>query len=513
MTEVLTSAQMRAIETAAFRSGEALSSELMERAGQAVVAAILAEGARRGDLPRRALVACGPGNNGGDGYVVARLLHDMGWDVRVAHFGPLDRMSPEAGENFRRWRERGGEQRWEPEMLETLPPSVVVDAVYGIGFRGSWDQPPALERLGVLSRRPGWLRVAVDIASGVDADTGRSGASITPMDLTVTFHAPKIGHVLLPGAEIGGRLHVADIGLRPGSGDWRGAAGPVDLVGPPDFALLAKGNAAHKFTHGHALVLGGETGRGGAARLAARAALRIGAGLVTVGPPSDALAENAARLDAVMLRPLDDAEGVERALADRRITALCLGPGLGIERAERLLPAALSAGRVLVLDADALTALAMRDDSFAGLHEHCVLTPHGGEFARLFPDLAEAMSGEFAISRIAAVRQASARAGAIVLLKGADTVIGGPDGRVAVHSAVGEMAAPWLATAGSGDVLAGLITGLLARGVAPRDAAAAAVWLHADAARRFGPGLLAEDLPDTLPECLRALANPARGRV
>ncbi|MFN7051804.1 MAG: NAD(P)H-hydrate dehydratase, partial [Gemmobacter sp.] len=251
-------------------------------------------------------------------------------------------------------------------------------------------------------------------------------------------------------------------------------------------------------------------GRGGAARLAARAALRTGAGLVTLGCPPAALAENAARLDAVMLRPVGDAAELGDILADPRISALCLGPGLGLEdSAQALLATALHSGRPIVLDADALTLIARNPGLVGALHPACVLTPHGGEFARLFPDLAahlaaDAASGP-AVSRLDVVRQAAARLGCTVLLKGADTVICGAAGQAALHGAVYDEAAPWLATAGSGDVLAGFIAGLLARGFAGPVAAATAVWLHAACGRSFGPGLIAEDLPEELPKVLRGL--------
>ena len=507
MTEVLTSAQMRAIEDTAFRAGVVTPLELMERAGQAVVAAILAEGLRRGGLPRRALVTCGPGNNGGDGYVVARLLHGLGWQVDVAHFGALDRMSPAAAENFRRWRQVSETSRWDADSLAEQLPGVVVDAVYGIGFRGGWDRPPVLELLDRRSREKGWLRVAVDIASGVDADTGRQGAELAPMDLTVTFHAPKLGHLLLPGAEIAGRLVVADIGLHPENDLWRGDLPPVRRVEQPEAGTLDKATEGHKFRHGHALILCGPAGAGGAARLAARSALRVGAGLVTLVCPPEAVAENAARLDAVMIRA---AAELPVLLADRRVTAFCLGlgPGFGVARAASVLAQVLTAPAV-VLDADGLTALAEQRDLMP-LATPAVLTPHEGEFARLFPDLGERLAG--GENRVELMREAAARAGATVLLKGAVTVIAEPSGAVWLHAAVGEEAAPWLATAGSGDVLAGLIAGLLARGFAPARAARVAVWLHAEAARRFGPGLIAEDLPDMVPGCLRALGVGAGRR-
>jgi hydroxyethylthiazole kinase-like uncharacterized protein yjeF len=269
---------------------------------------------------------------------------------------------------------------------------------------------------------------------------------------------------------------------------------------------LAKSAEAHKYDHGHALVLAGGPGRGGAARLAARAALRVGAGLVTLVCPDGALAENAARLDAIMLRGVAEIDDLVEILADARITSVCLGPGLGTsEMAIAQLEAVLGAERATVVDADALTVFEDAPDVlFAMVHDQCVLTPHMGEFRRVFPDLApDAAQGGAA--RAKAVRAAAARAGCTVLLKGPRTLVAAPDGRAWVSDATGTAAAPWLATAGSGDVLAGLIAGLLARGLAPGDAAATAAWLHAEAARSFGPGLVAEDLSEELPKVFRAL--------
>ncbi len=272
-------------------------------------------------------------------------------------------------------------------------------------------------------------------------------------------------------------------------------------------ARLSKSNTGHKFSHGHALVLSGGVGQGGAARLAARGALRIGAGVVTLGCPSAALLENAMALDAVMTRKVPDAAALCAMLADPRITALCLGPGLGLSDQKRdLIKSALASDRATVLDADALTLLSQNSDLFDLLHARCVLTPHAGEFARLFPDIAARLSADAttgpAYSKVDATRDAAAKAGCTVLFKGPDTVIAQPDGTACInHSAD----TPWLATAGSGDVLAGFITGLLARGFAPLEAAQTGAWLHTEAARSFGPGLIAEDLPEELPKVFREL--------
>lgn len=482
MVELVTTAQMRAIEAEGFARGLD-SRELMERAGAAVVSEILA----RWPQPLRLTVLCGPGNNGGDGFVIARLLAAQGWPVSVFLLGEAGRLPPDARANHDRWAE--GQPVAALEAFQPDDCDLVVDALFGIGFSRPLAPSMALDRL----RSSALPVVAVDLPSGLNADTGTVVAPSLQATLTVTFHRAKPGHYLGAGPDQCGELVVADIGLD---------AVPVrtlELVQAPKAARLSKAAQAHKYGHGHALVLSGGVGRGGAARLAARAALRVGAGLVTVGCPPAALSENAAQLEAVMLTPVRDAAALRDLLSEPRLGALCLGPGLGLARARDLVPRATEARRPMVLDADALTAFSEApDDLFMALHDACVLTPHAGEFARLFPDLDLA-------DPVAAVRAAAARAGCTVLLKGRATLIASSDGRAGLHAAAYGREAPWLATAGAGDVLAGLVTGLLARGMEPFDAAAIAAWLHVEAARGFGPGLIAEDLPDLLPQVLRAL--------
>lgn len=279
-------------------------------------------------------------------------------------------------------------------------------------------------------------------------------------------------------------------------------------ISPERLPLLALRKAhGHKYTYGHALIVSGGAGQTGAARLAARAALRVGAGLVTLAAPADACSEIANHITAIMLRELKNAQGVAETLRDDRMNALCIGPGLGITPAgAEMLRAVVMAGRACVLDADALTLLAQDRKLFAALHKGCVLTPHGGEFARLFPDISERLTADTKLSKSAAALMAAERAGCVVLLKGAQTVVAQACGQVAVHHAKGDRAAPWLATAGAGDVLAGFITGLMARGFTPGQAAETAVFLHVECARAFGPGLIAEDLPEEVPQVLRALS-------
>lgn len=531
-TEVLTTAQMRAIESAAIASGEATGLELMERAGRAVAGQIRLRWPKAG----RATVLCGPGNNGGDGYVIARLLHRAGWRVRV--LGMDNTPGPDAAEMKRRWRETGGiGPLTETEMMHDPDSDVHVDAIFGIGM----TRPPEGEISEILARIYGkrgdgfWFRerlVAVDCPSGLCLESGEPfpfpqgrGTFDSPARLTVAFDSPKPGHLIGLGPTLCGELIVADIGLkrcRERNPDSRGLR-PVRLeaiwpdldisderrIGPSPADRLEKHPFAsqHKYSHGHALILAGGPARGGAARLSARAALRIGSGLVTVGPPQDALPEHSGQPDALMRHAIDDADALRDLLADSRMNAICIGPGCGVKRAAALLAGALPARRPIVLDADALTALSGEPDLMAALHQDCVLTPHKGEFARLFPELADRLAETPtkgpAYSKLDAAREAAARCGAVVLLKGPDTVIAAPDGRARIHSAFD---IPWLATAGAGDVLAGIITGLLARGCPPLDAASLGALIHAKAARAFGPGLIADDLPDMIPQALREMA-------
>ncbi|WP_158964657.1 NAD(P)H-hydrate dehydratase [Chachezhania sediminis] len=559
MTELLKASEMRALERAAIESGAVTGLELMERAGQGVVAAIFEtwpelDGAKseRGAGPsrspeylereeggRRALVLCGPGNNGGDGFVVARLLRERGWRVDVFLLGDPEKLPPDAQANCQRWLAMGEVRTWDVGDIRAFycgneaDQFVIVDALFGTGLTRplSGDDfetlfhtfmPDAIR--GNNPHRRSDKFVAIDVPSGMDSDSGRNFGGF-PAHLTVTFHRAKIGHYMadecLPygGAAGCGDVVVADIGLDealarlPAEVRNPNGSGVCRLVGAPRKAQLDKTAASHKFSHGHALVLSGGPGRTGAARLAARAALRVGAGLVTLGVPPAAMQEVAAQVTAIMQKPVRDAAALADVLGDRRITALCLGPGLGTgSREADLVDTAVRGDHApygVVLDADALTLVAGDRELFGALHPRCVLTPHGGEFARLFPEIhakfvAPAERGP-AYPKVDATRDAAARAGCVVLFKGPDTVIAAPDGQVAVHAAVHDRAAPWLATAGAGDVLAGLIAGLMARGLAPMEAAEAGAWLHVECARAFGPGLIAEDLPEMLPQVLRQL--------
>ena len=543
MTELLTAAQMRAIEQAAISSGEVTGLELMERAGRGVVEAIFEEWPELQKAPHRAVVLCGPGNNGGDGFVVARLLKEWGWEVEVFLYGDPDKLPPDARVNYERWGKLGEVAELDGVAVEHATADVFVDAIFGTGLSRELRGQPSSVANFLRQRR--WRKschvVAIDFPSGICSDSGRVLRGAGPADLTVCFEREKVGHRLAEGPGYCGKVVVKPIGLqgRPRKPDpayfpererWL-ADGSVPDVGAYlnhtphhsyDLYLLDKhvhkfGDhhretlGQHKYTHGHALILSGGPGKTGAARLAARGALRIGAGLVTLACPQQALWEVATHVTAIMCHPLDGAPGLAELLEDERLNALCLGPGMGLGAdTQHLVMAALKANRATVLDADALTRFE-RDPQvlFDALHENCVLTPHAGEFKRLFPDIAEKLAAPAtkgpAYSKVDATREAAARAGCTVLYKGPDTVIADPAGRCAINSSAYDRAAPWLATAGAGDVLAGFITGLLARGFGPMQAAETAAWLHTECALSFGPGLIAEDLPEELPKVFRQL--------
>jgi len=458
--------------------------KLMENAGRAVAKAI-----RIRWQPCPLLVCCGPGNNGGDGFVAARLLLEAGWPVRLALLGDRDRLKGDAARHAERW--PGEVLALSPEVIGEC--RILVDALFGAGLtRGLEGAARAMIEEVVKRAVP---VVAVDMPSGLAGDSGTPLGAVCPKaTLTVTFFRKKPGHLLLPGRELCGELVVADIGI-PDSvlkevapATWENAPG----LWIEDYPWRRPGD--HKYSFGHALVLGGET-MTGAARLAARAALRVGAGLVTVACPRAALPIYALSLPSGITQPLDRAEDFELLLQDPRRNTVLLGPGNGVTAETRaLVLATLGAGKAVVLDADALTVFQDRPgDLFDAIDGPCVLTPHEGEFARLFPDLLG--------DKLSRARAAAERSGAVVLLKGADTIIATPSGEAVINA----NAPPELATAGAGDVLAGLIAGLLAQGMEAFDSACAAAWLHGEVATSIGRGMIAEDIPERLPDTLRRL--------
>ncbi|MGF3026206.1 NAD(P)H-hydrate dehydratase [Methylobacterium aquaticum] len=487
-TELLTTDEMRRADAAVMAAGTP-GLELMRRAGTAV-----AERARALAGDGRILVLCGPGNNGGDGFVAATHLAEAGRAVEVALLGPRDALTGDAAAAASAWTGPVADAAG----AEPAGFALVIDALFGAGL--SRPLEGAAASLVARVNAAGVPVLAVDVPSGLDGDTGAAAGAVVAATETVTFVRPKPGHLLLPGRRLCGPVAVAGIGIPEaivaGIGAQAHVNGP-DLWGTA-FPRLAE--ESHKYTRGHAVVLSGPAHRTGAARLAARGALRIGAGLVTVLSPMPALPENAAQLTAIMLRPCDGADDLDDILTDERLNTIVAGPGLGTGAPTRdLVRVAAEAGRRLVLDADALTSFTGKADELAGMiaagEAHAVATPHEGEFARLFRGVA-AVPAEG--SKLVRARAAASVLGAVVVLKGPDTVIAAPDGLAAINP----NGTPWLGTAGSGDVLCGFIGGLLAQGVAPFEAAAAAVWLHAAAARRHGPGLIAEDLPEMMPGVL-----------
>ena len=466
--ELLTPAEMTAADAAAARAGVP-GAILMEAAGRAV-----ARAAARRFGPCRTLVLCGPGNNGGDGYVAARLLAQEGWPVRLAASFP-PRPGSDAAAAAAHW--RGPTVPF--GAAEAARADLVIDAVFGAGL--SADVPDAVADALRAARRV----LAVDVPSGLDGATGQPRGSVRAAEATVTFFRLKPGHLLLPGRALCGDTVLADIGL-PGSvlGEvspraWRN--------GPALWRVPMPGASDHKYTRGHVTVLGGAA-MTGAARLAAGAARHGGAGMVSIAATGSA---DIYRTGAPGLI-VSDAPLPELLKDERRSVWVC-GPGLGQQAARGALPLLLAAERRVVADADALGAHAGEPDALAGC---AVLTPHEGEFTKLF--------GPVGSDRIAAVRAAARRVGRVVALKGAATLVAAPDGRAVVN----DSAPPWLATAGAGDVLAGLVAAMLAQGMADWDAAAAAAWLHGRAAALAGRGLIAEDLLPRIAEAVAETAAP-----
>jgi hydroxyethylthiazole kinase-like uncharacterized protein yjeF len=481
---VLRVAQMAEADRLAM-SGGTPGTLLMQNAGEAVAREIT-----RRYTPRAVSVLCGPGNNGGDGFVAAAALARSGWRVRVALLGDADALRGDALLSARRW--SGAIEPLTPAIIEDA--ALVIDALFGSGLNRALD-PKVGEVLAWATRRALPI-VAVDVPSGILGDTGENiGAA--PAVCTVTFMRKKPGHLLLPGRDVCGDVVVADIGI---SQAVLNSLAVDTWENTPALwrAKLPQWHAnSNKYTRGHALLSGGYP-MTGAARMAARAAARSGAGLTTIAVPEHAFAIYAAALTSIMAQPLAQNEDFYRLLADTRYTAFSIGPGAGVSDTTRLRALdMLKTGKPVVIDADAISVFASRpEELFEAIRGDCVITPHEGEFKRIFD-----VSGD----KLARARQAARRSGAVVVLKGSDTIIAAPDGRAIINS----NAPATLATAGSGDVLGGFILGFLAQTMDAFPAAAAAVWLHGAAAAGFGAGLLAEDLPDLLPAVLRRLGQTA----
>ncbi len=509
-SEILSVSQMGEADRLAVAAGVP-SLTLMENAGRAVADAIATR-----FKPCAVAVLCGPGNNGGDGFVAARHLKTRGFDARMALLGARESLKGDAAEMAKRWdgeifslTENFVRQNLSsPVVTGEVDPAkrseagsgggkLIVVALFGAGLSRPLEGVAA--KAVRAANASGAPIIAVDVPSGLSGDLGR------PLDgvcaraaLTVTFFRKKPGHLLMPGRLLCGEILVTGIGtpeavletIRPQTFE----------NGPELWASVFPWPApqGHKYDRGHCVVVSGPAHSTGAARLAARGSLRVGAGLVSIASPPDAVIVNAVELTAIMVKPFNGAGGLAELLADKRFNAVAIGPGCGVGKGTKeLVKAVLASGASAVLDADALTSFASNpNELFSLLHKNCVLTPHEGEFERIFPSLLNKSA-----TRLDASREAAATAKCVVLLKGPDTIIAAPDGRAAINA----NAPPTLATAGAGDVLTGFVAGLLAQHMPPFDAACAAAWLHGEAARQFGPGLIAEDLPEALPKVLRAL--------
>jgi ADP-dependent NAD(P)H-hydrate dehydratase / NAD(P)H-hydrate epimerase len=495
MFELLSNTEMREADRLSIAGGVA-GLTLMENAGKAVAQAVSARQRPGG----RVVVLAGPGNNGGDGFVAARLLAERGYGVKIVLAGALDKLTGDAAAAAKAWDQ--GVAPANPEALAGA--DIVIDALFGAGL----DRPVsglAQAMIEAVNAQAAPV-IAVDLPSGINGTTGAVMGTAVKAEQTVTFFRKKAGHVLMPGRAYCGDVLVAPIGI-PDT--------VLARIGPRTFENLPQlwrdrfpmpRAQGHKYDRGHAVVVSGPSWSTGAARLAARGALRAGAGLVTIASPREALAVNAAANLAIMVRPVDGAAELARFLGDPRLNALAIGPGLGVSEATcELVLAALDGERAVVLDADAMTSFAQSPRRLAAAVKNrgektTILTPHEGEFSRYFHALdVNTKAG----SKLDRARLAAALIGAVVVLKGADTVVAGPDGRASIAA----NAPAFLATAGAGDVLTGITAGLVAQGMAAFEAASAAVWLHGEAACAFGIGLIAEDLPEQLPSVYRRLVS------
>jgi hydroxyethylthiazole kinase-like uncharacterized protein yjeF len=494
LLELLTAEEMSRAERLTIEGGTT-SLSLMENAGRGVAEEVV----RRFPRGTKVLVLCGRGNNGGDGFVAARFLRERGYHVRLALLGEQDALKPDAKEMARRW-----DETIEPMGANSVGNAeVVIDAIWGTGLSKPVNGVVA-EIIEAVNKRDLPV-VSVDVPTGVDATHGDvRGVSFKAVS-TVTFFRRKTGHLLLPGRLLCGEVRVADIGVQ---NSVLSEIAPHTFLNEPDFWLRYFPRLrvdGHKYNRGHAVVVSGPMESTGASRLAARAALRVGAGLVTVATSKAAFYVNAAQLTAIMVAAFDGPQGLVEKLSDPRINAALIGPGAGATSETRdLVAATLASDATVVLDADGLTAFSENPQSlFEFIKQRSaptILTPHDGEFKRLFPEL------DNAPSKLERARRAAEICGGVIVYKGPDTVVAAPDGLAAIS----ESAPPWLATAGTGDVLAGLITGLSAQGMAALDAAVAGVWMHGELARVFGPGLISEDMAELLPALLQRLDKKAK---
>lgn len=486
---ILSSEQMNAVDGLAIadlKNRGLSSADLMEEAGRAVSRSIV--GSVDG---KKVLIICGPGNNGGDGFVVARHLKEHGFKITLALLGDLNNLMGDARLMADSW--TGEIKPISPDIVTKY--DVIVDALFGTGL--SKDISGELKETIVKINDSKALKIAVDIPSGIKGNSGAVLGIAFKADLTITFCRKKPAHYLYPGKEYCGETTLADIGI-----DNRAVMEikPDTFENHPDLwsnKLPALKQNGHKYNRGHAVIVSGNMISTGACRLAAMAALRSGAGLVSVSSPDDALNVHASHLTAIMIRRLSE---LNNDLNDDRLNAWCIGPASGVTgHTRKAVLSIIRSGKKTVLDADALSVFEEGPlELFEAINKlpdfNCVLTPHSGEFGRVFPYLKQ-------LDKLTATRNAAKLSGGVIIYKGADTVIAAPDGRAVISS----VAPPTLATAGTGDVLAGIITGLLAQGMPAFEAACAAVWLHSESAKKIGLGLISEDLAKEIPTILQEL--------
>lgn len=491
MHELLTPDDMYEADRQAIQSGVA-GVELMENAGQAIADQII----ENNDVGK-VVVLCGPGNNGGDGFVVARLLEQKGWSVSLSLLGKSSALTGDAATMAQRW---GGNVE---ALLETnvIDADLIVDAIFGAGLARDIDGALAALILKINAQQV--PVVAVDVPSGVDGLSGEIRGVAFKAEQTITFCAKKTGHLLLPGRAHCGKITVADIGI---SDQIIEGLELSQFENTPELwrsHFCSTPEDDHKYKRGATVVVSGPANQTGAARLAARGALRIGSGVVSVASPASAVLVNACHLTAIMVKGFKGSAELNTLLgSDDRTSAVVIGPGAGAgNKTRNNVRAVLDTKIPAVLDADALTSFEHDPETlFEAIAEHpdrsVVMTPHAGEFKRLFADIAA-----LPISKLEQTRRAAQLSGAIIVYKGTDTIIAAPDGTAAINA----NAPPTLATAGSGDVLAGIIAGLIAQKMSTFYASCAGVWLHGEAATLFGRGLIAEDIPEMLPQVLRQL--------
>lgn len=486
MYEVLTNSQMAEADKLTIEGGFD-GYDLMCNAGESFVDTIV-----QSMVFDHCFILCGPGNNGGDGFVIGKLLRDKGCMVTLASVIPVDQFNGDAAKAASEW---GEDVVLFKDVTGIAEHALVIDAVFGTGFSRKLDDE--VVRVFDLVREGGHAVVAVDIPSGIDGNSGQADPHTLEADMTITFFRKKLGHVLMPGMALCGDVNIRDIGIADEVIKETGLSVHENEPQLWQTRIPFPALDQHKYHRGHAVVLGGEN-LTGAARLSSEAAMRCGVGLCTVVTSVDAAPVYRAGAAHVMVESFDKRKEFADHIQDERRNSIIMGPGAGLEdkkELQEIILAALATKKAIVLDADALSCFEGEADILCkALHEKAVLTPHEGEFYKLFGDL----DGD----KVKRAREATQKTGAVILLKGPDTVIAAPDHVPVVNN----HASPYLATGGSGDVLSGMIGGFLAQGVNPFDAACIASWMHGEASLQLGAGMVSSDLIEIIPNILSDFA-------